>query len=134
MALQLEELKSCPTPGDVREALRTLPKTLKETYDKILKPARERHQPYIRAALQWIACSVRPLSLDELAFAVVNDPAVAKPNGPENQLVGGGEAIQKMLSKLIDVHKVERISLKDFLDQERRSRSLIDVMDELERM
>lgn len=134
MALQLEELKSCPTPKDVRETLRTLPKTLKETYEKILNSTPKRDQPYIRAALQWIACSVRPLSLDELAFAVVNDPAVVKPNGSENQLVGGGEAIQKMLSKLIDVHKVERISLWDFLHQESRSRSLTDILDETKRM
>lgn len=134
MALQLEELKSCPTPGDIREALRTLPKTLKETYDKILNSAPKRHQPYIRAALQWIACSVRPLSLDGLAFAVVNDPAVVNLHGSENQLVGGGEAIQKMLSKLIDVHKVERVSPWDFPDQEPRSRSMIDILDEFKRM
>jgi len=110
------ELKSCVTPKDVREALRTLPKTLKETYDKILDSVPKRNQSYIRAALQWIACSTRPLSLDELAVAVVIDPAVAKPNGSENQLFRGGETIHKMLSKLIDVHKVERFSLVDSIN------------------
>lgn len=123
MALQLEELKSCPTPGDVRETLRTLPKNLKETYDKILDSVPKRHQSYIRAALQWIACSVRPLSLNELAIAVVNDPSVVNHHGSENQLVGGGEAIQKMLSKLIDV----RCS-SDFIHQEPSSGSLLDTI------
>ena len=106
------ELKSCFTPKDVREALRTLPKTLKETYDKILNSVPKRNQGYVRAALQWIACSARPLSLDELAVAVVQDPAVATPDGFE-QLIGGGETIHKMLSKLIDVQNVEHESFLD---------------------
>lgn len=119
MALQLEELRSCPTPGDVHETLQTLPESLKETYDKILDSVPKRHQSYIRAALQWIACSARPLSLDELAIAVVNDPAVVNLHGSENRLVGGGEAIQKMLSKLIEVH-----SSSGFLHPRPRSGSL----------
>ena len=121
VALQLMELKSCFTPKDVREVLRTLPKTLKETYDRIIDSVPKRNQSYIRAALQWIAYSARPLSLDELAVAVVNDPAVAKSNGAENKLFGGGETIHKMLSKLIDVHKKEEITWKDILDLRRES-------------
>ncbi len=117
VALQLMELKSCFTPKDVREALRTLPKTLKETYDRIIDSVPKRNQSYIRAALQWIACSARPLSLDELAVAVVIDPTVAKSNGAENQLFGGGETIHKMLSKLIDVHPKRTGSLEAIVDQ-----------------
>lgn len=125
------ELKSCSTPKDVREALRALPKTLKETYDKILDSVPERNQRYIRAALKWIACSARPLSLDELAVAAVIDPAVATPNGFENQLFRGGETIHKMLSKLIDVHKVERVSLMDFLNPP--GASIPDLLHDIER-
>ena len=115
------ELKSCFTSKDVREALRTLPKTLTETYDKILDSVHERNQPYVRAALRWIACSARPLSLDELAVAAVVDPTVAIPHGNENQLIGGGETIHKMLSKLIDVQKVEHVSLMDYVENNGRS-------------
>ena len=75
------------TPKDVGEALRTLPKTLKETYDKILDSVPKRNQSYIRAALQWIAGSARPLSRDELAVAAVNDPTVAKSNGSEYNIL-----------------------------------------------
>ena len=124
-------LRNCFTPKEVREALRTLPKTLTETYDKILDSVPKRS--YIRAALQWIACSVRPLSLEELAVAAVIDPAVAKPNASENQLVEGGETIRKMLSKLIDVQKVERAPLWDLSTQRSRLRSLIDVMEDFKR-
>ena len=109
------ELKSCFTPNDVREALRTLPKTLEETYDKIFDSIPKRNQPYVRAALQWIACSARPLSLDELAVAAVTNPAKVKPNGPENQLIGGGKTIHKMLSKLIDVQELDRNCFEDIL-------------------
>ena len=128
------ELKSCFTPKDVREALRTLPKTLKETYDKILDSVPKRNQRYIRAALQCIACSARPLSLDELAVAVVNDPAVTILNGFENQIFGGGETIHKMLSKLIDVEKVERISLMDLKNHAPRKSTILDLIHTLERM
>ena len=125
------ELKSCSTQKDVREAFRTLSKTLKETYDRILDSVPQPNQSYIRAALHWIACSARPLSLDELAVAAVIDPAVAKPNGSENQIFGGGETIHKMLSKLIDVHKVEHVSLGDILRQ--KPRSNLDAFDNLSR-
>lgn len=125
------ELKNCFTPNEVREALRTLPKTLTKTYDKIFDSLPKRS--YIRAALQWIACSGRPLSLEELAVAAVIDPAVAKPNGSENQLAGGGKTIQEMLSKLIDVRKMERLSLQDFFDPKTKFDSLLDVAYAFER-
>ena len=104
---------------------------MKETYDRILESVPERS--YIRAALQWIACSVRPLSLEELAVAATIDPTVAKPNYFENQLIGGGETIQKMLSKLIDVQKVEHNFIQDLLVGEWTSRSFVDAIDDLER-
>ena len=120
MALQLMALKNCFTPNEVREALRTLPKTLTETYDKILDSIPKRS--YIRAALQWVACSVRPLSPEELAMVAVIDPAVAKPNGSGNQLFDGGETIQKMLSKLI--HVQETYPLWEYPTQESKPESL----------
>ena len=69
-----------------------------------------------------------------MAVAAVIDPTVAKPNGDKNQLVEGGEIVQKRLSKLIDVQKVERVSVWDFLDKDSRSRSIIDLLDDLTRM
>ena len=128
------EFKDCSSPEQIHKALRTLPQTLEETYDRILGSVHQRNRRCVRAALQWIACSARPLSLDELAVAAVIDPAVSKPNRFENQLVGGGEAIHKMLSKLIDVHEVERVSLFDFVHREPKSTSISDVTNDIERV
>ena len=125
------ELRNCFTPKEVREALRTLPKTLKETYDRILDSVPKRS--YVQAALQWIACSVRPLALGELAVAAIVDPTVAKPNYFENQLIGGGKTIRKMLSKLIDVQKTEYKYPWDFLPAEGTSTSFVDLLRDMER-
>ena len=122
------EMKSCCTSNDAREALRTLPKTLEKTYDRILGMIPKRSQSYVQAALQWIACSARPLSPNELAVVAVIDPAVAKRNGSGNQLIEAGQTIHKLLSKLIDVREIQR-------DVFRRSGSdsIIGVLKDLER-
>jgi ankyrin repeat protein len=67
---QLEALKRCPDP---EKALESLPATLDETYARILRNIDSDWQPYAIAALQWVAYSTRPLTLDELYDAIVID-------------------------------------------------------------
>ena len=127
------ELKSCRTARKVRETLRTLPKTLEENYERIFRSIPQQDQRYVRAALQWIACSARPLTIDELAVAAVIDPEVEESCKPEKQLCGGGEAIHEMLSKLIDVEKLEPFSIQDLLYNKVEHESFEEVLDYLAR-
>lgn len=70
---QLDSLKGCLTPFSLRKALRSLPKTLDETYARILCKIDERNCPYALRILQWLTHSIRPISLAELAEALVVD-------------------------------------------------------------
>ena len=73
MALQLDQLRLCLSRHDVEEQLRHLPKGLYETYDRIINQIDERHHEDARKLLQWLAFSVRPLNLAELAEVVAVD-------------------------------------------------------------
>ncbi len=57
----------------MRETLRSLPKTLDETYDRILVGIGEHDRSYAFRALQWLAFSARPVSIEEVAEAMVVD-------------------------------------------------------------
>ena len=123
------ELSSCFTPIDVRGALVNLPTTLPATYEIILNSVPKRNHRYIRAALQWIACSATPLTLKELAVAAVNDPIEENLHGPENQLMGGGKDIHQMLSRLIDIHRKDPAPLFQKLFPDGTKHSKIKIMD-----
>src|SRR2546421_1290710 len=67
---QLESLQNCVTVAALKKALHTLPKTLPDTYDRILLQIDEEYQEIALKVLQWLAYSVRPLTLDEVAEAL----------------------------------------------------------------
>ncbi|KAI9838432.1 MAG: hypothetical protein M1837_002487 [Sclerophora amabilis] len=71
---QLDILRSCLSSSALKKALKSLPKTLDETYDRILISIDEDYQRQAHIALQWLAFSGRPLSLDEVAEAVAVNP------------------------------------------------------------
>lgn len=66
---QFEALRKCHTPKDIRKALKSLPKTLDETYKRILLSIDEEHRFITRRALQWIAYSFDQLTVKQLAEA-----------------------------------------------------------------
>ncbi len=57
----------------MRATLRSLPKTLDETYDRILAGINETDRCYAFRALQWLAFSARPVYVEEVAEAMVVD-------------------------------------------------------------
>lgn len=73
VACQTDVLKKCRTQQDVDAVLLTLPRTLEETYDRILDAISDTCKSEVRAVLQWLAFSGRPLRLDEAAEIVAFD-------------------------------------------------------------
>jgi hypothetical protein len=74
---QLQELKKSKStkPNSVKAALRALPETLDETYERILHNISEDDRPYALTFLRWLAYAKSPPSLDQLREASIIDPA-----------------------------------------------------------
>lgn len=68
---QLDSLKNCLNRPSLRKALTSLPKSLDETYDRILCNIDEDNRQYALRILQWLTLSARPMTTAELAEAVV---------------------------------------------------------------
>lgn len=70
VACQLNELEQCCTVRDLKNTLRYLPKTLEETYERILIKMNCSDKPIALRIFQWLLFSSRPLSLKEIAEAL----------------------------------------------------------------
>jgi ankyrin repeat protein len=69
---QLETLRHVVQP-DVRAILEQLPKTLDETYERVLKDIKKNNQNHARRLLHCLAVAVRPLHVEELAETLTFD-------------------------------------------------------------
>src|SRR5882724_1212435 len=73
VSCQMEELGTYVTPGELKQTLKRLPKTLGQIYERILERIHNDHYKYVLQVLQWLAFSARPLKLRELAAALAVD-------------------------------------------------------------
>lgn len=71
---QLDALQGCLKPRQIRTALRSLPKTLDETYARILANIPEEHSEDARRILQCLISAFYPLDLKEVAEIVAINP------------------------------------------------------------
>jgi ankyrin repeat protein len=69
----LEALRKCRKLNKLREALKSLPKTLDDTYARILCNIDEEDCQDAVKILQWLTCSARPLQIEEVAEVVAVD-------------------------------------------------------------
>ena len=69
---QLEALRHCLAPR-VRHLLKELPKTLDETYERILRDIHEANRDHAHRLLQCLTVAVRPLRVTELAEILAID-------------------------------------------------------------
>ncbi|KAF9237444.1 hypothetical protein BU15DRAFT_63168 [Melanogaster broomeanus] len=79
--LQLDRLNGCWSLGDLREVLETLPATLYETYDRMLRAIdkKEFGGRVARTALMWLVTALDSLTLSQIAEALainVDEPAL----------------------------------------------------------
>ncbi|KAF8530818.1 hypothetical protein JB92DRAFT_2683973, partial [Gautieria morchelliformis] len=71
---QLDALQKCRSPHELKMALTNLPKTLYETYDRLLLGIDESNREYALKLLQWLAFSVDPVSLRLAVEVLATDP------------------------------------------------------------
>ncbi|RYO14807.1 Vegetative incompatibility protein [Alternaria arborescens] len=72
---QLDTLGKCCNRAMLRKSLASLPRTLDQTYDRILTAIGEEYAEYAMRILQWLTFSARPLSVEEVAEVVAIDVA-----------------------------------------------------------
>ncbi|KAH9172266.1 hypothetical protein EDB89DRAFT_2069913 [Lactarius sanguifluus] len=78
---QLEMLRHC-LPSKIRQSLNKLPKTLDETYKRILEEIPETNQEHVLRLLQCLAVAIRPLRVHELAEVLAFDWDASKGEVP----------------------------------------------------
>jgi hypothetical protein len=71
---QLKALEGCFSPSDLQRALDSLPRTLDDTYAKVLgKIAEEKRDSIALRIFEWLVSSRRPLTIEELAELAIVD-------------------------------------------------------------
>ncbi|TGO13234.1 hypothetical protein BTUL_0073g00020 [Botrytis tulipae] len=70
LTCQLDALKRCPTPAMLRKTLKSLPRTLHATYERMLSNIHEDYTDIVVAALKWLVICREKLTIHELAEAV----------------------------------------------------------------
>ncbi|KAI9754954.1 MAG: hypothetical protein M4579_004490 [Chaenotheca gracillima] len=86
VACQLDMLQDLSQASKIRKALKSLPKTLDTTYDRMIQSIGDDDQQQAIVALKWLTFSARPLKICELAEAVVIDPQTSPPFDPSDRL------------------------------------------------
>lgn len=86
-ACQLDSLASCLNKSQLRAALKSLPKTLDDTYARILCGIDEKYSLDALKILQWLTFSARPLRLTEIAEVVAIDANESLYFDPDRRLL-----------------------------------------------
>ncbi|PVH94333.1 ankyrin [Periconia macrospinosa] len=117
VSCQLDELCDLPTDAMRRKALTQLPKTLYETYDRILMRINQQAKPMVRRTLQWIAYATPKPSVDQLVEIVSfgEDDEDLNPEAypdPEDLLRSCGSLIRRVHQSLELAH----FTVQEFLE------------------
>ena len=99
MECQLDALRKCLSASTVRNALHNLPRTLDDTYARILNNIPQEYHREAHCALQLLTVSIQPLTLREVAEAVAVDCECGRFD-PENRL-RAPEALLEICSSLV---------------------------------
>ncbi|KAK0644310.1 ankyrin repeat-containing domain protein [Cercophora newfieldiana] len=82
---QMDELRTCRRPSDIKRVLSGLPTTLDETYERLLAEISKCDAQEGMSILVWMAFATRPLTLQEVADIAVLRPGDA-PLDPDDKL------------------------------------------------
>jgi ankyrin repeat protein len=136
---QLETLRHCLSPG-VRGILATLPETLDETYERVLREINKANRGHAHRLLHCLTVAMRPLRVEELAEVLTVDFDAALQGGiprlnPDWRWADQHQAVLSTCSSLIaivddgdsQVVQFSHFSVKEFLTSDRLARSSDDV-------
>jgi hypothetical protein len=98
---QLEMLRRCPTLADLRTALETLPKTLDETYERILLKIDENYTAHVQKILQYLAFAIRPPTLEEMVEILAIKMSNGELHIDPNNRISDARDILSMCSSLV---------------------------------
>ncbi|TVY44826.1 Ankyrin repeat domain-containing protein [Lachnellula subtilissima] len=114
---QIDHLCKFKTHNTIREALKSLPKTLEDTYLRILQSIDEDYAETVRKLLMWLVRGARELTLKELASAIAIDPRAENENlDIDDQM--DPEDIVGLCSSLLVVSDENKVSLAHFTVKE----------------
>ena len=82
---QIDTLRSCNKASAVKAALEDLPKSLYDTYERVLSHVARNDLADARAIMLWIAFAKRPLALEEIAEAATTKPGL-EDTDPDDKL------------------------------------------------
>ncbi|KAF2142278.1 uncharacterized protein K452DRAFT_250214 [Aplosporella prunicola CBS 121167] len=102
VSCQLDALENCLDYPTLKTALGSLPKTLDETYARILKSIPEEHKHHTIRILQFLAFSERPLQINEAIDAIAVQTRSKPRFDPENRMPVPKE-ISRYCSSLVAV-------------------------------
>jgi hypothetical protein len=91
----------------LRHTLDSLPKTLDETYDRILNKVNERNRPFVQHILQCVCFFVRPISVEEVRYICHIGNHRKPPFDPEDALFDQKDVIN-LCSGLLCIVLVRR--------------------------
>ena len=80
-------MKTCLKVRDIRKKIKSLPKTLDDTYARILTNIDDKYQKEATVALKFLAFAERALSIDELVEAMIIKPRSDNPFSPEDRFL-----------------------------------------------
>lgn len=111
---QLDSIRRCPNAKLLRKALASLPRTLYETYDRILKQIDEDHTEYVRATLKWLAFSIGPVKLNQVVEVLAIDYDKDPPQFIPDDRFMEPRDILYMCSSLVRLNEYDTLELTHF--------------------
>ncbi|KAF7980597.1 hypothetical protein HWV62_37362 [Athelia sp. TMB] len=122
VALQVDELRRCLNPKDVKKQLKILPRTLEETYDRIL--AKSQHPDNLLQMLHWLTFSIRDMRLAELADVVsvdlhAEDGPCYDPDLKYGDNITALAVCSGLVTESHGIVKLSHFSVKEYLISER---------------
>jgi ankyrin repeat protein len=111
VACQLDEIEKCLTPAALRKTLAGLPKTLNETYERILLGINDAYVDQALMILRSIAFSFEPMEVEEVAEIVAMTPEMpdAAPKLDRfNRLFDAANDILSICGSLLQLSRTSR--------------------------